>query len=500
LLTSGPAGPEDKQGIWAISTLTGSLRQLRDDAVGASVSRDGSHIAFLNGKRNEIWVMGASGEEARKLVTAEKGYTFAEAQWSPNGKRLAYIKRQRGNEKFAIESRDLTGGQKTPILSDARLRSFCWAPDGSIICARMEPPPDETTINLWEIRAEAGRAAGQLRRITNGAGFSFWYLNTSADGKRLAFVRWHNQSDVYLAELEGAGTRLKPARRLTADDRVDWPSAWTRDSQAVLFYSDRAGGLDIFRQRINDDTAEALVAGPEEERGPQLSPDGSWLLYLAWPKTLDYGSPLSGRLMRIPVSGGPAQEVLAVSGYPGSARVQAEGRARPTARGHPSFRCPVVRTNSCVKSEEVQTQVVFTAFEPLEGRRAELFRVDFDPATVSFWDLSPDGSQIAFLEREERRGVIRIFQVNGKLTGEIPLKGWNHLDSVAWSADGRGLFVTSYSSRGSSLLHVNLNGEIHLLRKSTMWTDTPVPSPDGRYLAFGEVIPDSNAWMIENFR
>jgi len=27
-----------------------------------------------------------------------------------------------------------------------------------------------------------------------------------------------------------------------------------------------------------------------------------------------------------------------------------------------------------------------------------------------------------------------------------------------------------------------------------------VPSPDGRYLAFGEVTLDSNAWVIENFR
>jgi Tol biopolymer transport system component len=162
---------------------------------------DSLHIAFLNGKRNEIWLITANGEGAQKLVTADKGHTFAEVHWSPNGQRLAYIKRPRGNQEFVIESCDLKGSQRTVILSDSRLRSYCWTPDGRIICSRTEPPPDETTLNLWEIRADprTARTAGQLRRLTNGAAFSFWYLNTSAEGKRLAFIRWNNQSDVYLA-------------------------------------------------------------------------------------------------------------------------------------------------------------------------------------------------------------------------------------------------------------------------------------------------------------
>ena len=148
------------------------------------------------------------------------------------------------------------------VVSDQRLRTFCWAPDGAILTARIEPPPNETSFNLWEIRERR-----EPRRLTNWAGFASWHLSSSADGKRLLMVRGHWQSDVYVGELESNGARLTGARRLTQDDRTDWPGAWTPDNQAVVFHSDRNGTFDIFKQGIQDRSAELVVGGPEEQRG-----------------------------------------------------------------------------------------------------------------------------------------------------------------------------------------------------------------------------------------
>jgi hypothetical protein len=47
---------------------------------------------------------------------------------------------------------------------------------------------------------------------------------------------------------------------------------------------------------------------------------------------------------------------------------------------------------------------------------------------------------------------------------------------------------------------VTLDGEAQLLHKANWWMERLVPSPDGRYLAFGMVTIESNAWMIENLR
>jgi len=89
-----------------------------------------------------------------------------------------------------------------------------------------------------------------------------------------------------------------PPRRLSDDDASEFASAWTADSKAALFHSDRNGTWGIFKQGINQDTAEVLVAGPQSLTLPRLSADGSWILYHERPKTPGPSTPV--RLMRIP--------------------------------------------------------------------------------------------------------------------------------------------------------------------------------------------------------
>jgi hypothetical protein len=68
---------------------------------------------------------------------------------------------------------------------------------------------------------------------------------------------------------------------------------------------------------------------------------------------------------------------------------------------------------------------------------------------------------------------------------------------MAWSADGRDLFITTFSLFGSSLLHVSLDGKYHVLYKGAKEVEGARPSPDGRYLAVGDVVSASNVWLVE---
>ena len=76
LLVSGEATVgHETEGIWVVSTVTGTLRLLRErGSSGAAISPDGSRIAFGNREGDEIWLMGANGQEAGRLLTLEKGY------------------------------------------------------------------------------------------------------------------------------------------------------------------------------------------------------------------------------------------------------------------------------------------------------------------------------------------------------------------------------------------------------------------------------------------
>src|SRR5262249_1389525 len=153
--------------------------------------------------------------------------------------------------------------------------------------------------NLWQIGVDirTGVASGMPRRLTNWAGSYLSNLSVSADGKLLALQKGTGQAQVYLAELAAGGMRMSSPRRLTNDEAIDVPSAWTPDSKAVLFWSNRNGKSGIFKQGINQETAEAVVTGPSDLEWPRLSPDGAWILYLDRPKTT-VGPSTPDRLMR----------------------------------------------------------------------------------------------------------------------------------------------------------------------------------------------------------
>jgi hypothetical protein len=84
-------------------------------------------------------------------------------------------------------------------------------------------------------------------------------------------------------------------------------------------------------------------------------------------------------------------------------------------------------------------------------------------------------------------------------TRDVAVKGPTHLHSVGWAAGGSSLFVANWASKGGSILRVGLDGETQLLHKAIgMAVERPLPSPDGRYLAYSEVATTSNAWMLNS--
>jgi len=63
--------------------------------------------------------MRPSGDNARRLFETDENSGFWKIAWSPDGRRLAYIKYQEANNyvQVVIESRDLQGGRPTILLS-----------------------------------------------------------------------------------------------------------------------------------------------------------------------------------------------------------------------------------------------------------------------------------------------------------------------------------------------------------------------------------------------
>ena len=187
--------------------------------------------------------------------------------------------------------------------------------------------------------------------------------------------------------------------------------------------------------------------------------------------------------MRLAVDGGASQVVLQAAGHIGPAPDEAVGK-RPIsfAEGDPRFRCPTVIGRPCVLSERLATQIVFTAFDPLDGRRGELARIDADRSRHFFWDLSRDGRWIAFGLCDDTRSVIRLLPLASQPGQAFTVPGWTNLTSVAWAADGRALFATGWASKAPPLLRISLDGRAQLLYKARLYLESPVPPPMDGFL------------------
>jgi Tol biopolymer transport system component len=68
-------------------------------------------------------------------------------------------------------------------------------------------------------------------------------------------------------------------RRLTLDENENDLTAWTPDSTAALFNSDRNGTWEIFKQATEQSLAESLITSEEQLSQPGMTPDGSEVLY-----------------------------------------------------------------------------------------------------------------------------------------------------------------------------------------------------------------------------
>jgi Tol biopolymer transport system component len=506
---SGDGGGPSSAGtsIWSVLVMGGPPRKLREDADVISVSPDGASVAF--GTKNwsrpkpdgstedgdrEIWLMGPGGEHAHKQFEADANGTLLGLLWFRDGQRVAYTRV--GESTSRAVSQDLKGGTMTTILPSKwvdpdvleKSNSGAWSPDGRWIYSMPEPERDNftgTSYNFWELPIDphTGEVLGKPRRLTSWTGFSINASGTIGDGKRLAFLRWASLSTVYLASLDAGGAVIGIPRHFTLSESESWPVGWTADGKTLVFISDRNGHNGIYRQSVTDETAEPLVAGPEGAEDACVSADGAWVIYRASSESGD--SKLPVQFMRTPIAGGSSQLVF-------------------TARKDAWLGCARSPSRLCVVGEptEDRKQAVFSSFDPVKGRGAELIRTDMDPQKRNFGSagfLSPDGTRIAFFSYSPG-DPIQIHSLQGQPTQEVRVKGWKDVGSLRWAADGKGFFVGTVSAGTAFLLHVDLQGNATVFwqQPGAHWL-AGVESPDGRHLAIVGANTSTNMWMMENF-
>jgi hypothetical protein len=363
------------------------------------------------------------------------------------------------------------------VLDDPRIgEALWWAPDGRILFSyREDPASSQDNYGIYSIHVDerTGKATGPPQPITQAEG-RIRGMSGTADGKRLVLLRSNSAWQVFIASLDAASHQWKEPRRLTLDVNVNISTAWTADSKAVVFFSNRNGTWKLFKQAIDETTPEVLAEGPDI-RLPRLSADGSHVLYVSPSNPEDVSFPSS--IMSKPLVGGAPRVVI-------------------QGRGIGIYQCARAPSTMCIFSQSDGPDLVFRSFDLEHGAGRELLRIPNDGPN---WSLSSDGTKLAIILDRHR---IRFVSLGTGATHEVTVKDWP-LDGGDWAANSQTVLMYSRAPSGLPvILEVDQTGKAKVvLRGSANIGFGPmIQSPDGRYAILLEYIPsDSNAWILNDF-
>ena len=458
-------------------------------------SPDGQHGAAVSADQRRISIRDSTGENDREAWKASGTNTVDQLQWRPNSKELAVVSSDASKDPMNSSTLELVKvgtGRRQVLLGAERklpLASIVWSGQDRMILAINEEHDYRYSSNLWELRLSGDGALipGALGKLTAWIDFPIRKASLSTDGNRLIFIRSFYQRNVYVAPLEEGGKRMGTPRRLTLDLGTDFPTGWTRDSKTVILTSDRSGRQKIFRQNLNEQTAEQIVDMPGEQRLARVTPGAHFLLFL----NFDPAKNKHEQLMRVPIEGGVPQAVPNVANI--------------------GFYYWCAMDGPCIIAQKEDNNYIISELDLEKGRGREIYR----DSHVEHLLISSDGKWIVdTLGSGTEMGklattpapiivdpkIILRSVLNGTVIREISLHGIGTLISLNCAPDGNGFFASDIFQSMDRELFIDLLGNVFILWRQpssgSLWGD---PSPDGRFLALPLTTDDSNVYMVEKY-
>lgn len=329
--------------------------------------------------------------------------------WSPDGKQILFFRGGRVAGYYLVGAdggpeRELVRVGEEPILNGGRPHD--WWPGGKRIL-------------YWEHEESGHRLksldlrTGERKVMVTGEPY-VQHPAVSPDGRWIAFVLGPGTfaHDLYVMRSDGS-----ERRRLTEDGAWIGGITWTRDSEELVFSSERSGVFGLWRIRRQGGGPEAVAGAGYDAWHPTVSGDGKWLGFET--------RKVNVNLWRLPAEAGGVERAKA---FVVSSRLSLQADASPDGNR-------LVFVSNRAGPNELWVQ-------DGEGREPRRLTAEKEGGSPRF---SPDGKWIAFDARREGHADVFVIDVEGKGTRRLT-RGAVDEYLPSWSRDGKWIYYVSEAS------------------------------------------------------
>ncbi|HEU4583806.1 MAG TPA: hypothetical protein VFS67_36365 [Polyangiaceae bacterium] len=143
----------------------------------------------------------------------------------------------------------------------------------------------------------------------------------SPDGKKLVFTGGRKGETGHYRNLWSVDVDTKVETALTPPGTLDDGPEYTPDGKYIYFNSVRTGTMQIWRMRPDGSEPEQITFDESNDWFPHISPDGKWIVYLAFPADMDpWTHPFYRHcyIRLMPAAGGVPRNIAYIYGGQGS--------------------------------------------------------------------------------------------------------------------------------------------------------------------------------------
>ena len=280
---------KNRGGIWIISALGGTPKQLTDVGTRPVWSSDGSVIAYQSGEMGEvfvsrtlppstIWIIPSQGGVARQVTKpGNPAGGHASPSWSPDGKRIVF---ETSDFIFSsVWSIGSEGGEPTKIVS--RGNAPIYAPDGQHVY--FLNTHGDSGLSRIQVSPSGEPVGDPVSVLPIGSGISLANISISADGQKIVYNAIRISSNLWTVLLDSVSGDAKPPAPFTSDtSQRNNLVRFSPDGRKVALNRWRPGtSADIWIADADGKNLTQLTNNPATDSQASWFPEGDKLAFIS---------------------------------------------------------------------------------------------------------------------------------------------------------------------------------------------------------------------------